>query len=130
MPDAHILASQRAEEAAREDEIKRMRSEASTDNSQEAAIDVLRRTDSSGSEGEGALAATLNALQVAPAPTVHPTTHPATVLQDLADIMPSPAANVLHEISMCLLNAKPQQLEVILDDVSNIVCLLEGNLPQ
>lgn len=118
MPDAHILASQRAEEAAREDEIKRLRADESAEKDQEIAVGLLRRADSSGSEGEGVLAATLIALRVAPAPTVHPTIHPSDVLLQLTSIMPSLGANTFYELSEYLRSAEPQLLEDILDFVS------------
>ncbi|CAH2985119.1 unnamed protein product [Chilo suppressalis] len=101
MPSAELLATQRAREEACEQELMTLR----------AHHDVAALTDSSGSEGEAALAAAVGALVMAGGASLSPGTSPLPGL--LARLAPAHAS--------ALLQATPDTLETLTDEVCGAV---------
>ncbi|KAJ8715835.1 hypothetical protein PYW07_010317 [Mythimna separata] len=96
MPSAEELAEQRAREREREQQLEQLRQRARDDE----RVAALRHSDSSGSEGELALAAAVTALSVRAPPPVPPARPAAAALwAALAPLLPPPAAALQQWLS-------------------------------
>ncbi|CAG9134838.1 unnamed protein product [Plutella xylostella] len=121
MPDADVLALQRAQEAMRDMEIRRLREQAGRLETGEVA---LFGTDSSGSEGEASLAATLDQLAVIPSSPTDTALPPLDALLEVfAENVPGDK-EFCRELLQCLKEARSDAGKVVDCLVSNVTLLL------
>ncbi|XP_048486453.1 uncharacterized protein LOC105379990 [Plutella xylostella] len=121
MPDADVLALQRAQEAMRDMEIRRLREQACRLETGEVA---LFGTDSSGSEGEASLAATLDQLAVIPSSPTDTALPPLDALLEVfAENVPGDK-EFCRELLQCLKEARSDAGKVVDCLVTNVTLLL------